>query len=255
MAGRQGLLVDHPLSSKTHLLSVSNNTATLGLPRLLRMRLDVQGILFDIDGTLVDSTAAVERSWRAWAREYRVDPDEVVRVCHGRRTEDIVAQFVSPKHQTVAAARELALELADLNGVVALPGSRQALTALPPERWAAVTSGERSLMTARLEAAGLPVPQTLIGAEDVSAGKPNPEGYLKAAAALGFEARHCLVVEDSPAGIGAGRAACARILAVTTSHDPAELAGADVMVPDLSCVRIEVTGHGVAVLMPEGGPI
>lgn len=219
------------------------------------MVLYVQGILFDIDGTLVDSTAAVERSWRAWAREYRVDADEVVRVCHGRRTEDIVPQFVSLEHQAVAVARELALELADLNGVVALPGSRQALNALPPERWAAVTSGERSLMTARLEAADLPVPQTLIGAEDVSTGKPSPEGYLKAVAALGFEARHCLVVEDSPAGVAAGHAAEARILAVTTSHDPAELAGADVIVPDLSCVRIELTDHGVAVLIPEGGSI
>jgi mannitol-1-/sugar-/sorbitol-6-phosphatase len=224
------------------------------VPRLLPMVLYVQGILFDIDGTLVDSTAAVERSWRTWAREYDVDTDEVVRVCHGRRTEDIVPQFVSPQQQAAAVARELALELADLNGVVALPGARQALEALPQGRWAAVTSGERSLMTARLEAAGLPIPQPLIGAEDVSTGKPSPEGYLKAAAALGFQARDCLVVEDSPAGISAGRTTEARVLAVTTSHDPAELVGADVIVPDLSCVRIELTGRGVAVLMLEGDP-
>jgi mannitol-1-/sugar-/sorbitol-6-phosphatase len=140
--------------------------------------------------------------------------------------------------------------LADLDGVVALPGSRQVLNAIPRGRWAAVTSGERSLMTARLAASGLPVPQTLISAEDVSTGKPSPEGYLKAAAALGFQAQHCLVVEDSPAGINAGRAAGARVLAVTTSHDPAELAGADVIVTDLSCVSVEVTDRGVAVLVP-----
>lgn len=103
-------------------------------------------------------------------------------------------------------------------------------------------------MTARLQASGLPVPQTLIGAEDVSIGKPGPDGYLKAAAALGFQARDCLVVEDSPAGISAGRAAGARVLAVTTSHDLAELGGADVVVADLSCVSVELTDHGVAVL-------
>jgi sugar-phosphatase len=104
-------------------------------------------------------------------------------------------------------------------------------------------------MTARLDASGLPVPQILISAEDVSIGKPNPEGYLKAAAALGFRSRDCLVVEDSPAGIGAGRAAGARILAVTTTHGPAELVGADTVVTDLSCLRVEASDRGVAVLM------
>lgn len=211
------------------------------------MALHVEGILFDIDGTLVDSTKAVERSWRTWAKEYRVDADEVIRVCHGRRTEDVVPLFVPLQHQATAAARELALELADLDDVVALPGSRQLLDALPRERWAAVTSGERALMTARLAASGLPVPQTMVSAEDVSTGKPSPEGYLKAAAALGFNAGHCLVVEDSPAGVGAGRAAGAQVLAVTTSHDPAELAEANVVVTDLSCVSIEIAHWGIAV--------
>jgi mannitol-1-/sugar-/sorbitol-6-phosphatase len=212
--------------------------------------LHVRGILFDIDGTLVDSAAAVERSWRTWAREYCVDAEAVVRACHGRRTDDVVAQFISPQQRAVAAARELALESADLDGVVALPGSHEVLAALPRGRWAAVTSGERSLMTARLDASGLPVPEILISAEDVSTGKPSPEGYLKAAAALGLPARHCLVVEDSPAGISAGRAAGARTLAVTTTHDPAELIGADAVVTDLSCVSVEVTNHDVAILMP-----
>jgi mannitol-1-/sugar-/sorbitol-6-phosphatase len=216
----------------------------------LAVVLHVCGILFDIDGTLVDSAAAVERSWRTWAREYHVDAQAVVRACHGRRTNDVVAQFISPQQRTVAAARELALESADLDGVVALPGSREVLAALPGGRWAAVTSGERSLMTARLDASGLPVPEILISAEDVSTGKPSPEGYLKAAAALGFPARHCLVVEDSPAGVSAGRAAGARTLAVTTTHDPAQLMGADAVVTDLSCLNVKVTDHDVAILMP-----
>jgi sugar-phosphatase len=100
-------------------------------PTLLTMVLQVQGVLFDIDGTLVDSGAAVERSWHSWAQEYHLDTDAVIRACHGRRTEDIVPQFVSPQQRATAIARELALELADLDGVVALPGSHEVLNALP----------------------------------------------------------------------------------------------------------------------------
>ncbi|MDD4866611.1 MAG: HAD-IA family hydrolase [Mycobacterium sp.] len=208
-----------------------------------------KAILFDIDGTLVDTTDTVERTWGAWAKEYGVDCRDILRICHGRRTEDIVAQFVAPQQRLVATARQLALqELADLDGVVALPGSRRLLNALPRGRWAAVTSGPRSLMAARLAAAGLPAPGLLIGAEDVRAGKPNPESYLMAAAALGVEARQCLVVEDSPAGVGAGRAAGARVLAVMTTHHASELADADVVVADLSCVSANITGGGVDLL-------
>ncbi|WP_374025460.1 HAD-IA family hydrolase [Mycobacterium sp. HNNTM2301] len=211
-------------------------------------------ILFDIDGTLIDSTATVEQSWRTWANEYGVDYEAVREVCHGRRTEDTVAQFVAPHDLVAATARQLALqELADLDGVLELPGARRLLDALPHNYWAAVTSGPRSLMAARLAAARLPAPTLLIAAEDVSNGKPNPESYLKAAAALGVEARECLVVEDAPAGVGAGRAAGAQVLAVTTTHRAAELADADVVVTDLSCVSVKVTDGGVELLTAESG--
>lgn len=206
-----------------------------------------KAILFDIDGTLIDTTATVEQSWGTWAKEYGVDYEDVLKVCHGRRTEDIVAQFVAPQQRAAATARQLALQqLADLEGVVALPGAHRLLDVLPRDQWAVVTSGPRSLMAARLAAAQLPAPKLLIGAEDVSAGKPNPESYLKAAAALGFEAQQCLVVEDAPAGVGAGRAAGAQVLAVTTTHAAADLADADVVVTDLSCVSAKVTDRGVA---------
>lgn len=206
-------------------------------------------ILFDIDGTLVDSTATVERSWGTWADEYGVDYQEVLKVCHGRRTEDTVAHFIAPHERIAATARLLALqELADLDGVLALPGARRLLDALPHGHWAAVTSGPRSLMAARLAAAQLPAPKLLIGAEDVADGKPNPQGYLKAAAALGLDAQECVVVEDAPAGVGAGRAAGAQVLAVTTTHRATELADADVVVGDLSFVDVEVTDTGVALL-------
>src|SRR5207244_3425106 len=110
------------------------------------------------------------------------------------------------------------LELADLDAVAALPGARDLLAALPAGRWAAVTSGGRDLMSARLRAAGLPEPDVLVAAEDVRDGKPDPGGYLLAARRLGVRADGCVVVEDSPAGVAAGRAAGARVVAVTTTH-------------------------------------
>jgi mannitol-1-/sugar-/sorbitol-6-phosphatase len=207
--------------------------------------LAARAILFDIDGTLVDSTPVVERSWRTWAQEYGVDADEVLRVCHGRRTEDTVADFVTPRQLEVAVARLQALELADLDGVTALPGAQQILEILPSRRWAAVTSGERDLMTRRLSAAQLPIPETMICAEDVAVGKPSPEGYLLAAAALGVDAQHCVVVEDAPAGIAAGLTAGARVVAVATTHTADQVAGADVIIADLSCLSVGVTDDGV----------
>jgi len=209
------------------------------------MMLQGRAVLFDIDGTLVDSTPVVERSWRTWAQEFGVDADELMRVCHGRRTEDTVADFVTPQRRAVAVARLQALELADFDGVTALPGAQQLLEELPRRRWAAVTSGERPLMTARLEAARLPIPDILICAEDVAAGKPSPEGYLQAAAGLGFDASQCVVVEDAPAGIAAGLAAGAQVMAVTTTHDADQVSSADVIVADLSYVRMKSTNGGV----------
>jgi mannitol-1-/sugar-/sorbitol-6-phosphatase len=209
------------------------------------MVLRCKAILFDIDGTLVDSTPVVERSWQTWAQEYDVDFEALMRVCHGRRTEDTVADFVTPQQRAAAVARLQALELADFDGVTALPGAQQLLDMLPRRQWAAVTSGERSLMTARLTAAGLPIPDMLICAEDVAEGKPSPEGYLKAAAGLGVDAAQCVVVEDAPAGIAAGRAAGAQVLAVTTTHDARHVSGADAIVTDLSCVRMRSIDDGV----------
>jgi sugar-phosphatase len=213
--------------------------------------LRAMAILFDIDGTLVDSTPVVERCWRAWAQEFDVDAEAVIQVCHGRRTEDTVAEFVTPRLRPEAVARLQALELADLDGVTALPGAEEILDVLPRQRWAAVTSGERALMTARLAAARLPVPQTMICAEDVAVGKPSPEGYVKAAAAMALEATQCVVVEDAPAGIAAGLAAGAQVLAVTTTHTTELVASADMVVTDLSDLRVTITNDGVVLTTNE----
>jgi sugar-phosphatase len=207
----------------------------------------VDAVLFDIDGTLVDSTAAVARTWRVWAATRDLDAERILQVCHGRRSEDTIAEFL-PAEQRAAAVIELEqLELDDLADVIALPGTKALLPRLPVGRWAAVTSGSRRLMNARLAAAGLPVPAVLVAAEDVAEGKPDPEGYRKAAAALGFDIRRCLVIEDAPAGLQAGRAAGASVLAVATSHRVEDLAPADDVVPTLSACDFRIDADGVTV--------
>lgn len=189
--------------------------------------------LFDIDGTLVDSTPAVERAWRTWAAENGQDGEAILQVSHGRRAKDTLAHFVAPEHVDAAAQRLLELEMADLDSVVALPGARDLLESLPRDRWAAVTSGGRQLMTARLQAAGVPVPDVLIAAEDVEHGKPDPAGYLLAAQRLGADPAECIVIEDAPAGLEAGRRAGSRVIAVATSHAPEQLNGYEI-IPDLT---------------------
>ena len=205
------------------------------------MRAVVEAILFDIDGTLVDSTGAVERAWKTWADRRGLDVAEILRVCHGRRSEDTVAQFVPPAERASATAELTRLELDDLSDITALPGARYLWDAVPPQRRAVVTSGPRQLMQARLDAAGLSVPAVMITAENVARGKPDPEGYRKAAAALGWDAGRCLVIEDAPAGVEAGRAAGSVVLAVATTHRESDLQRADGVVPNLTACTVDST--------------
>lgn len=202
------------------------------------MRFEVDAILFDIDGTLVDSTAAVERSWRTWAARRQLDIDAILASCHGRRSEDTIAELLPESEHGTAIAELYQLELTDLVGVVALPGAAELLTALPDDRWAAVTSGARHLMETRLGAAGLPVPAVLVSSADVTVGKPDPQGYLLAAQRLGRQATACLVVEDAPAGIAAGLASGAVVVGVTTSHDSAQLQPAQAVITDLTHLTV-----------------
>lgn len=189
-------------------------------------------MLFDIDGTLVDSTAVVERAWTAVAEEFGADAAEILAVCHGKRDVDVVAEFF-PEPVRDRVLRAMAeREAAELDGVVALPGAAEVLAGTA--RWAAVTSGDRALMRSRLRAAGLPLPQVLVAAEDVAAGKPAPDGYLAAARALGADPATCVVVEDAPPGVAAGRAAGAMVAAVTTTHPAEALRDAHVVLPQLT---------------------
>jgi sugar-phosphatase len=175
----------------------------------------IEAVLFDMDGTLVDSDAAVERAWRVWAGEYGVDPAAVLAVAHGapaERTVRLVLPDLTGAEVAEAAARQLTLQYDDLSDVVPAPGAHELLAALRLP-WAVVTSADVRLAKARLGAAGIEAP-VLVTVEDVRVGKPDPEGYLRAAGLLGVAPQHCLVVEDAEVGVLAGRAAGALVAAL-----------------------------------------
>jgi sugar-phosphatase len=188
-----------------------------------------RGVLFDLDGVLVDSTPAVARVWAWWAREHGFEPDEVVKKAHGRPSITTIRQLL-PHSDHAAEDREMERrEIADVDGVVPLPGAMELLRALPLQRWAIVTSCTRALAHVRIAAAGLPMPKYLVTSTDVQRGKPDPEPYRKGAQSLGIPAVDCIVIEDAPAGVQAGKAAGARVLALRTTASDNELqqAGAD----------------------------
>lgn len=168
----------------------------------------VAAVLLDMDGTLVDSTVVVESMWRRFGAVYGVDPAEILRYSHGRLTLDTVGAFLPDGHcaDEVAAALE-AEQLDRLDGIVEIPGARRFLSELAGARVAVVTSAPRELARRRLAATGLPQPPVLVTAEDVEAGKPSPEGYVRAAAALGCAPEECAIFEDAEAGIRAAVAA------------------------------------------------
>jgi mannitol-1-/sugar-/sorbitol-6-phosphatase len=208
------------------------------------MEISCAAILFDMDGVLIDSTPAVARVWSQWARERAFDPEKVVRMAHGRPSIATIRDLL-PNADHVAENHEVERrEIADLEGVVPLPGARRLLASLPAERYAIVTSSTRKLAEARLGAAGLPVPTFFVTSTDIVNGKPHPEPYLKAASKLGAAPRECVVVEDVPSGIRSGKAAGARVIAFPTTVKAEELraAGADWIVP--SCASIAVVAEG-----------
>jgi len=204
-------------------------------------------LLFDLDGVLIDSTPAVIRVWSRWAIAHGFDPAEVVRTAHGRPSISTIRDYLPDADYEAENCVVESGELADLNGVVPLPGARELLSALPADRWTIVTSCTRPLAEVRLGAAGLPLPERLVTCDDVKNGKPDPEPYLKGASLLGVPARDCVVVEDAPAGIRAGKAAGARVIACTTTAAVSELreAGADWIVENcgsISLLQSEASG-------------
>ncbi|MET7731412.1 HAD-IA family hydrolase [Streptomyces sp. NPDC005402] len=206
--------------------------------------LTARALLLDMDGTLVNSDAVVERIWRRWAEHHGLDGDEVMNVVHGRQGHASMAVLLPgrPMEQNLADnARMLAEETADMDGVVAIPGAREFLASLRGLPHALVTSADVPLSTARMAAAGLELPDVRVTAESVGASKPDPEGFLKGAAELGVAPADCVVFEDSGAGIAAGKAAGMRVVGVGPR---AGLHGPDVVVQDLTQVRVEPVQDG-----------
>jgi len=200
-----------------------------------------RGVLFDMDGVLVDSTAVVARVWSVWARKHGLDADAVVKIAHGRPSISTIRDLL-PNSDHEAEDREVERqEIEDVEGIVALPGAAELLRAIPANRYAIVTSATRELAEVRLRAAGLAVPANLVTARDVQRGKPNPEPYLMGAKILGVSPAECVVIEDSPSGVRAGKAAGARVVALRTTATDAELqeAGADWVVENCAELLVE----------------
>jgi mannitol-1-/sugar-/sorbitol-6-phosphatase len=193
----------------------------------------VSAVLFDLDGVLVESREATERVWVDWALENGIDEVALRSAMHGVRSGDVV-RTLRPDLDAVAEAERIERRQAeDVDGLRAIPGAAAALGALKEERVAVVTSGTRPLALARLAAVGIEPPAVIVFADDVTRGKPDPEGYLTAARRLGADPAEALVVEDAPPGIEAAKAARAATVAVTSTHTAEELAAADVVIESL----------------------
>lgn len=207
------------------------------------MKIQCRGVLFDLDGVLVDSTPAVARVWTKWAAKHGFVPDEVVRQAHGRPSISTIRDLL-PHADHEAENREVERgEIEDVDGVIPLPGALELMQALPRDRWTIATSCTRRLAEVRIRAAGLPVPRKMTTSTDVLRGKPDPEPYIKAAQILGFSPADCIVVEDAPAGIRSGKTAGARVLALRTTAPDAELteAGATWIIDSLASARLDPT--------------
>ena len=206
---------------------------------------NAKGILFDMDGVLISSIGAAVRCWKRWAKRYGVPNAEEFVIPHGVRSIDLV-KMLRPDIDPQEGLRAIEdMEVEDVADLQVLPGVKSLLESLPPERWAIVTSATRRLLLARLKAAGLPVPERLISAEIVERGKPDPEPYRRGAELLGLRPEECVVVEDAPSGVGAGKAAGCRVLGVLGTHSAAELHEGDWVVGSLEGLAVTANPDGL----------
>jgi mannitol-1-/sugar-/sorbitol-6-phosphatase len=206
----------------------------------LMMPLICNAILFDLDGTLIDSKASIEAAARVWCAEHDLDFNDFVQKGHGRRSIDCIRLFMPHLDAFLETEKLEELECSHVGGLAALDGAHEIIDALPSDCWAIVTSGGNRVARHRISYAGIKAPRVLVTADDVAEGKPHPEGYMKAADTLGIKYADCLVIEDAPAGIQAARAAGMKVLAVTTTHLASELTEADYRVDDLRQIKIGV---------------
>ena len=202
------------------------------------MHFTCSAILFDLDGVLIDSTPSVTRQWLIWAKEHNIDAEKLISFAHGRRTVETI-RTVAPHLDAEQQTRMLEVrESNDTEGVTVMPGALDLLGWIPKGRWCVVTSGTRTLATARLRFGNIPMPDVLVTAEDVPIGKPDPAPYLMGARLLGMSARECLVIEDAPAGIQAAHGGGMKVIALPSTYPVEALRAADAVVSRLSQIRV-----------------
>lgn len=195
---------------------------------------ECEAVLFDLDGVLVDSTLCVERHWRCWAKQHGLDISQILKISHGRPTIEtmrLVAPYLSIEGESKNLDQLQAVDTAD---VVEVTGAANLLKKIPSGKWAVVTSGNYAIAINRMSHIGLPLPQVLVTSDNVKHGKPHPEGYLKAANLLGVEPYKCVVIEDSPPGIQAAKAASMKVIGVTTTYQASKLLDTDICVQNLA---------------------
>jgi len=213
-----------------------------------KLTLTCKAVLFDMDGTLVDSTAIVELAWRRWAARHGIPLEAVLSFAHGRPTIATLEHFFPARDHTEEVEEMERYEETQLEGILAVPGATQVVNALQNHSWAIVTSAWRTLAEARVLAAGLPLPKVIVPVDEIRNGKPHPEGFLQAAERLGVAPKECLIFEDTRPGIEAGVSAGMQVVALLTTapahhlkHRPLIRDFRDVTIhPDGECIKLEV---------------
>lgn len=210
---------------------------------ILTVSIKVYGILFDMDGVLVSSTHADERCWMRWAEKHHLTDTFDLRRTHGRRAVDAISEHLpalSPDAVTEHVTQLDALAEEEQGDVQTYPGVIDLLASIPPYQWTVVTSASETIMQNRLHAAGIPAPKHAVGGDTIRHGKPYPDGYLRGAGILTRWPHECLVIEDAPAGIHAGKAAGCQVLAIASTHRPDELREADWVLASIDQIVVAI---------------
>ncbi len=205
--------------------------------------MEVDAILFDMDGTLMDSSAACARIWGRWAAHYGLNTDEVIHVSHGRRPEDTATIILGEDADIEAAVKLFTIEEAKEKEVKTILGAKELTNSLPHEKWAVVTSSTENIAKERFLHCGIPLPKSLITAEKVANGKPHPEGYLKAAQELNVDIKNCVVIEDAPGGVEAGHNAGAKVIVMATTFKPSQFPN-EMIIYDLTALQFKLGENG-----------
>ncbi len=219
----------------------------VSIPSLCLMPILCDAIIFDLDGVLADSNIAVERHLRLWSERHAIAFERVLEVHHGRRTIETIAMLAPHVDAAVEAESIEAVAADDTEGVTAFPGAMRLLESLPPQRWAIATSGTRRIAANRIAHLRFPEPMVFVTADDVAVGKPAPDPYLMAAERLGVDPSRCLVIEDAPAGIESALSAGAKVIAIASTLPAKVLTRAEVVVPELDQLDIELVSGVVHV--------